>query len=138
MNLHNIQTLFQVLIAFGIICTAFGGLGNFLVGKRIQQEDSKGAIEAVEKGKTEVLNGQQKTTEKIGDAKNEILEEIRKTYRRVQGEHEIQTVNIDEAAKRTFELARNKNANLILKKGYEKEGGFGTWFGQAPIFWYSK
>lgn len=38
MNLHNIQTFFQVLIAFGIICTAIGGFGTYRVGKKIEQK----------------------------------------------------------------------------------------------------
>jgi hypothetical protein len=44
MNLHTIQTSFQVLFFFGIIFTAIGGLGTFLVGKKIdlkKEETSK-------------------------------------------------------------------------------------------------
>lgn len=37
MNLHNIQTFFQVLIAVGIICTAIGGFGTYCVGKKIEE-----------------------------------------------------------------------------------------------------
>jgi hypothetical protein len=41
MNLHNIQTFFQVLIAVGIIITAFGGFGTYFAGKKIEQKEAE-------------------------------------------------------------------------------------------------
>jgi len=44
MNLHTIQTSFQLLLFLGIIFTAIGGLGTYLVGKKMdlkKEETSK-------------------------------------------------------------------------------------------------
>lgn len=58
-------------------------------------------------------------TDKIQAGLEEMLSRLDKTASKE---------NIKENAKRTFEIGKNFNANFLLKKGYEKKGGMGTWF----------
>ncbi len=98
------------------------------VRSSIEISQSKKNELTVEAAKKEVLTEQKKMSNQIDDSKNEILKEIRNLYKRALNEHEIKEVNFDEAAKGTYEIAKNKNANILLKKGYEKKGGIGLWF----------
>lgn len=72
--------------------------------------------------------GQDKIRDEVKQSKEIIIEEINNLYARLKDDGEFQVEDIQETAKRTYEIAENLNANLIVKKGYEKKGGFGTWF----------
>jgi hypothetical protein len=41
MNLHNIQTFFQVLLFIGASLAAIGGLGTYFAGKKIEQKNEE-------------------------------------------------------------------------------------------------
>lgn len=115
---------FTIRIAiFAIIITTIYFLIQIKLGasKKIQEET-----------RTSISSGFDNVDKKIDNSKKELEETLQKElenlYSRLKREDNYNTDNIEESAKRTFELAKNKNANLLIKKGYEKKGGFGTWF----------
>ena len=60
----------------------------------------------------------------------ELIEGIRLIYEREQ-ETEVASEIIDAKAEKTYEIAKNFNANFLIKNGYEKKGGMGTWITPA-------
>ncbi|MBU0759610.1 MAG: hypothetical protein KKC66_03610 [Candidatus Omnitrophica bacterium] len=72
--------------------------------------------------------GQDEIRDEVKQSEEVIIEEIKNLYTRLKNEGDFQVEDVHETAKSTYEIAKNFNANLIVKKGYEKKGGFGTWF----------
>lgn len=58
--------------------------------------------------------------------RKEIMEGIKSILKRQ--EKDVAPDIIEKEAQRTYEIVKNFNANFLIKKGYEKKGGMGTWF----------
>jgi len=58
-----------------------------------------------------------------------IMDQLELLHVRVEPEGKVSLESAREKAKRTYQVAKNNNANLLIDTdGSEKEGGIGTWF----------
>lgn len=77
-------------------------------------------------------------TEKMKDTVTRSLEEVAEDQKKIMealksihasiAEKKLTPEDVEKQSRKTYEVARNFNANLFYKKGYEKEGTMGVWF----------
>ena len=106
---------YQIVGAILIIGGALGGL-LFWYGGKIQQEKSdskqtKEIKESVEESGSDLKIGQER-----------ILAELISLTKTSQDRKADSNESVIKQAKKTYEIARNYNANFLIKEGYENQG----------------
>jgi hypothetical protein len=67
------------------------------------------------------------SAEKVLEDQKKIIEEIKLIYASIAGK-KLTPEDVEKQAEKTFEIARNHNANFLLKEGYEEKGSILSWF----------
>jgi hypothetical protein len=121
MNPSTAQTLCQVGIAvfaiLGILCT----YGSYHFGKQLEKLEKFKDEKKIEK----IL------TDSKSELKEAIVKEIENLYKRLTIEDNFQKDDIEKAAKMTYEIAKNGNANLLVKKDMKRRW---FWFWFTPMW----
>ena len=110
-----------ILTVGGAVGAAVGGI-LFWYGGKIQQ--AKSDREQTEQIKKSVVE----SGTELKSNQDRILKEIELIRERMDVKQTLGKKELIDASKKTYEVAKNYNANLLLKEGYEKQGSIGSWF----------